>query len=1249
MSTPASIRILRSTDLLDLSFGFPGLRFDDTAGSRRLVRADPQQDGLLIVTFGPQHVVEHAFDDLEPPPGEPRDVPVGSRISGRSVLVFEVGPQDAIDYTEDGLLGAMGRLPMRVVDAAREPDRPPLAVTVRPAGAEAEPGADPAGRGSMARTLALVRLLRTTAELAARHGLRTTAEAAAAAGAVIEPSGTEPSGTEPSGTEPSGAQAGAGAGSGGEAAAAGPQDPLADPDHPATGIELPYRLYLSPSQKDRWIHRGAIPEPAPGERVELWHTRLQGTRVRALWDREGGRGPGPAEPPPFRQALLPQDRHDIVDLTSNYGLRKPGGQPYVPKPVDVELLMLSAVGGWLDSLGSWPERPAGISLSEWRNRTSMGRDHYVRVMREGYLCPFGHKAVLVKVTERKFGDPRAAYLHQRRFVVVREPLRTYDPSVPLPGSSDPAAPLTNMLFPFRSVRIDTVVTPDLVDPADPQKFFPATQTEAPFRFAVTAVDHSGRIVEFRTPLQFLDEGKASGTELTRAVDEYNALDTHPPTAAAPAAAPEVPTLTGADLLGQTVALAPTQRADDTSLDVAQMVWGMAAPPALADPAPADPARSKNAQFVPQLQWAYATVPAVKALAGGDATVPVAYAKRYALSGFSQAADPVRLPNKGQVFLRLLTPAGNPLTLDFQRQSDKSGGLSAPSIAVAGLSRLTGPVSGVADAAHTDPLDLIANGTFQPDKYFRPLDLIDKIGPRLLGLIPLAQVIKLVDTLDKPLKVPNFFTETITAVTGFLSDLQRVRELILHEADRYPAAARRVADTAEKFVKTVGDFIEERLPGRTTPPATSMQDVDNAFTAFSTALTDLLAALPADADPGVRTLLTRVQQQVATWTTSAGQAIALRDAVQRAAQGAKLPETVNARLEWNPEIQQFPATDPVFVPEPGGRFSIVVDVRGSLRSDLTVGADITCSLEKFSLLLIPPPFRVLKLTFKHVRFGMRAGKKPDIDVVLESIDFIGPLAFVQTLRRLIPVDGFSDPPGIQVTPSGITARYALPLPNLAIGVFSLENLRLGAHLDLPFIGRTVEIGFFFCTRQAPFRLTVSLLGGGGFFGIVLTPERVAVLEGALEFGAALSMNFGVASGSLSVMAGIYYRLELGSGESRLTGYFRARGEVDILGIVSASIEICLELTFEPPNTVSGRARISVSIHIGFWSQSVTIECEKRFTGSGSSLTALTAASGEAADAGRPVTFAEMMAPYTDPVTGARRDPVAEYCTAFAEVS
>ncbi|MCC3767941.1 hypothetical protein [Streptomyces sp. UNOC14_S4] len=1208
MSTPAPIRILRGTDLLDLTFAFPGLKFQGGLGPRRLVRADPGQDALLVVTFGPQHVVEHAFDVLNHPE-ESRDLPVESLISGRSVLVFEVGPQDVVGYDEAGLLDAMGRLPLRVVDAAREPDTP-HAVAVRPPG--------PPDGDLTAWATSLVRLLRVTAELGARFGPEAALAVAEAAGASV------------TGTGPGEAVA--------EGVTGGPQDPLADPAHPFTGIELPYRLYLSPSQKARWNHRGTLADPAPGDRVELWHTRSTGTTARAVWNRERAADPG--APSVFPQPMDGQDRSWIVDLTSGAGLTDPAGQPYTPLPIDVDKLMLSALGGWLDSSGEWRNRPVRNPLTQWRHRAALGRDHYVRIVKAGFLAPFGHRALFVQITERKFDDPRAAYLFQRKFIVIRQPLRTYNPNLALPGGPDgKSGVLTNALFPFTSVHIDTLVTPDLIGTKDNEAFFAITPAENPFRFKVTAVDHDGRTVEFRTPMQFVYDTLATpGTALNGVVSGYNSLDSRQflaPGEVAPRA--EV----SAELFGQSVAFAPSAKPDDTRLDVAHLIWGMAAPPGLVAPNP----DLADAPFLPQLRWANVSLPAVTQLAGRAATVPVAYADRYAESAFQQLAG--RRPNTGEVFLSLLTDKSNTLTMNFNNNSDRSGGLVAPSFDVAGLSRRTGPVSGIG----ADALQRFADGQFKPDEFFHPSDALKLLGANLLGIVPLADIIKAAG-VDEPLKVPQFFTETVNAVTGFLADLRRIRDQILSRTGQLPGAAQQVADTAQAFVKTVGDFLAQELgrkPGDPPGPLT-MQDVDNAFNAFSTALNNLVGLLPANADPGLRALLARVQQQAATWTNAAGQVLSLRQAVEQAAKAAKLPETVNARFEWRPQIQSWTPpglSGPVFVPDPDGSLSVVVDLRGSLRPDIASGADVTCTLEKFKLFLVPGVFRALELDFDRIRLTARAGKKLDVDVGFKGVHFIGPLSFVETLRQLIPLDGFSDPPGIQVTPSGITATYGLPLPNLAIGVFSLENLRLDASLDLPFVGRSMEARFSFCTRQAPFRLTVSLLGGGGFFGITLTPRRIAVLEAALEFGAALSMNFGVASGSLSVMAGIYYRLEIDTGESRLTGYFRARGEVDVLGIVSASIEICLELTWDQgTGTVFGRARISISIHIGFWSQSVTIECEKRFVGSGPTTFA---ALPDAPQPVRPPTFAEMMAPYPDPVTGEQRVPVDEYCTAFAEVS
>ncbi len=68
--------------------------------------------------------------------------------------------------------------------------------------------------------------------------------------------------------------------------------------------------------------------------------------------------------------------------------------------------------------------------------------------------------------------------------------------------------------------------------------------------------------------------------------------------------------------------------------------------------------------------------------------------------------------------------------------------------------------------------------------------------------------------------------------------------------------------------------------------------------------------------------------------------------------------------------------------------------------------------------------------------------------------------------------------------------------------------------MPFLGKSVTVGFNFCTRERPFTLAVMFLGGGGWFLIRLAPDELDVLEVGLEAGASLAVDFGVASGSVS---------------------------------------------------------------------------------------------------------------------------------------
>jgi hypothetical protein len=305
--------------------------------------------------------------------------------------------------------------------------------------------------------------------------------------------------------------------------------------------------------------------------------------------------------------------------------------------------------------------------------------------------------------------------------------------------------------------------------------------------------------------------------------------------------------------------------------------------------------------------------------------------------------------------------------------------------------------------------------------------------------------------------------------------------------------------------------------------------------------------------------------------------------------------LRARFEWTPTLSNFPDVaddDALFIVRPDG-FRLSVEARAS-GSD-GVGVDVLAELREFSLNLFPTA-PLMRLVFDRLAFRAASGRKPEVDVVFRGIEFVGVLSFIETLKDLIPFDAFSDPPYVDVSAEGVTAGFTLALPSVAIGVFTLENISLGADARVPFLGNeALTIGFNFCSREKPFRLTVMMIGGGGFVGIRLSPRGLVLLEMSLEAGACLSINLGVASGSVSIMVGIYLRLEADTGS--LTGYFRIRGEVDVLGLISASITLELSLTYEfASGKMVGRASIEIEVEVFFFSFSVTVSCERKLAGS-----------------------------------------------------
>jgi hypothetical protein len=303
---------------------------------------------------------------------------------------------------------------------------------------------------------------------------------------------------------------------------------------------------------------------------------------------------------------------------------------------------------------------------------------------------------------------------------------------------------------------------------------------------------------------------------------------------------------------------------------------------------------------------------------------------------------------------------------------------------------------------------------------------------------------------------------------------------------------------------------------------------------------------------------------------------------------------------NPQINNIDLGFVAFVKKGGSQFSILTRVKVKKKMTAAPEFSTDAKLTAFKIAIMKG---LINIDFNEIRFQTTAGKKADVSVLMASppVAFGGPLEFINNFNSLIPTDGFSDPPYLEVTLAGIKCGFTQALPNLQMGVLSLSNITLRAEVNLPFTGAPLTFGFRFCERQQPFTLTVSFLGGGGFFGLELDLQGIRQIEASLEFGAAASINLGVASGGVSIMAGIYFKMTVQDGQNStlLTGYVRINGALCILGLITASLVLYLALTYLiDKKKAFGEAVLKLKIEILFFSASVTLHAERTFAGSGS---------------------------------------------------
>jgi hypothetical protein len=194
-------------------------------------------------------------------------------------------------------------------------------------------------------------------------------------------------------------------------------------------------------------------------------------------------------------------------------------------------------------------------------------------------------------------------------------------------------------------------------------------------------------------------------------------------------------------------------------------------------------------------------------------------------------------------------------------------------------------------------------------------------------------------------------------------------------------------------------------------------------------------------------------------------------------------------------------------------------------------------------------------------------------------------------------------------AAVFAQVTVAIPSVALGPFALMNISLMAKILVPLTGDPVSLAFGFSTREDPFQLSILAITGKGFLLLEFDPSGIKMFEASLEFGASLQFSLGgLATGSVSVTGGIYFRWDAGNGFTFM-GFYKTQGNLKILGLVTVSVCFMVELGYRSKGwtdggtrpallceTLYGKATISVGISVFMFKKTITLTLERSINGS-----------------------------------------------------
>ncbi|MHA3703097.1 hypothetical protein ACXR2U_13040 [Jatrophihabitans sp. YIM 134969] len=284
-------------------------------------------------------------------------------------------------------------------------------------------------------------------------------------------------------------------------------------------------------------------------------------------------------------------------------------------------------------------------------------------------------------------------------------------------------------------------------------------------------------------------------------------------------------------------------------------------------------------------------------------------------------------------------------------------------------------------------------------------------------------------------------------------------------------------------------------------------------------------------------------------------------------------------------------------KPLGKDSFLASPDGhdtTLDLSATVSADastVQCVLSDFALAIPDRTNPLLTVTFGSLTFDAQQGRPPTLTASGVAAHFGGDLDVIAMLEKAVD---FGDAGQlVRLDADGITASYSFSAPEVSAGVICLRNVDFGASAVVPFTGDPVSIAMHFATRDNPFTATVLAFGGGGYVDLLVDTSGMRRFEGSLDFGAQLAVDFIVAAGEVHAFGGVRFLVEVTATTTDITAsaFLRFGGSLQVLGVVTVSVELSLELSYArngDHSTLSGRATLVIDVDVTIWSDSVELD-------------------------------------------------------------